>query len=91
MEKKEVKVFRLNDCDWWAAHSLEEAIKDGAACMGLTEDEVADEPRELTEKEMDEFDFVDENGERQSSFRERLQSLIKSGERFPCGFASSEW
>jgi hypothetical protein len=91
MSEEKVKVFKLNDCDFWAAKNLPEAIADAASCMGLEQEEVADGARELTAAEMEEYDFVDENGQRLSSFQEQLEALVKNKVRFPCGFASTEW
>ena len=54
MEKK-AKVFSMNDCDWWADYSKEEAEKNYLKYTGTTaEDELwdEDEPSELSDKDL---------------------------------------
>lgn len=41
------KIFRLNECDWVAANTLEEAIEWYLKETGLPEDEALDEPYEV--------------------------------------------
>jgi hypothetical protein len=51
--------------------------------------------RELTEQELDELMYVDEDENEQStkvkrSFRDQLALMIANGDHFPCFFASTE-
>jgi hypothetical protein len=85
-----MKIFKLNDCDWWAGEDLE-SVK--SAYIEEVGGDVDDDARELTEAEMDSLDFVDElpdYGEHRT-FREQLRRMIDSGAQFPCFFASTEY
>lgn len=91
MKENQIKVYALNDCDWWAASSLEEAIADWKAETGLTDDEL-DDPHELTDAEMDRYKLIDEdNSEKKETFREALNREIAEGANFPCFFATTEY
>jgi hypothetical protein len=61
-----IKVFRLNDCDWYAGTSLEECIEHYMKDMHLSREEAADaDARELSEKDMQRLKFIDgEPGDR---------------------------
>lgn len=48
---KEWKVFKLNDCDWYVARSLEEAIEAARTDYG-NDPEMIEEPRELTQADL---------------------------------------
>ena len=93
-----MRVFRLNECDWWMARSLIEAKADYLATFGpMPEDEAFDDPRELSDADLDRLQFVDtdvdENpikGSRRS-FREELQQRIEAGANWPQHFASTEY
>jgi hypothetical protein len=87
-----MKVFMLNDYEWWAAESLEEAI---SACMmqcGLSREEAYDENSmgELPDSEMERLQFMDDDGV-QRSFKEQLQFMIDDSYPFPCIFATTEF
>lgn len=82
------KVFRLNDCDWWMAESLEAAKADYTKETGLTEeDEPFDDPHELDEETMDTLIFVDDGIKR--TFREELARRIAIGDTLGM-FATTE-
>lgn len=83
-----VKIFQLNDCDWWAAESLQDAKDDYIATVG--DDYEFDNPHELDEVTMDRLRFYEEDGSYRTFARE-LRRRIKSGQKFPCFFASTEW
>jgi hypothetical protein len=99
---KQVKVFQLNDFDWWAGYDLESVKAAYLADMGLKptdhpddlEDQF-DNPHELTEEELDRFKFIyvdrEEGDPEEAPFRERLNEVIALGHEFPCFFASTEW
>jgi len=90
-----MKVFKLNDCDWWAGDSLEAVKAAYMAETGLDEDEAFDDARECTEKELAEIQFYigdpHEDDVNTISFAERLEYLIKVNTVTPCLFASSEY
>lgn len=87
-----IKIFVMNDCDWIAARSLEEA-------KTYYDQEIEadlDDPRELTEEELDRKVFVESdeddrpNGEAMA-FREKLRRMVVAGDKFPTFFASTEF
>ena len=88
-----MKIFSMNDCDWMAAETLEEAKSAYlATCWeGTREPEEAafDDPGEISAEAYDKVLFTDEDGAKRS-FREQLQRMIDSGEKFPTFFASTE-
>lgn len=89
------RVYRLNDCDWWVARSLEEAKADYIASCGGDDDSFED-PHELTDAELDRMQIngMDEN-ERlagtKHSFREELKQRVAAGLTGPAFFASTEY
>jgi len=89
-----IKIYRLNDYEWYAGETLEECVKFAIDMTGLDEEDVLDGPLEiiepLTQEQMVKTIFVDEDGTK-ISFTERLQNLIDNGEEFPQFFATTEW
>jgi hypothetical protein len=100
-----MKIFAMNDCDWYAAETLEDALKAMAknlACEATDEgiaemrnDFDVDEPVELTDEDMDRLKFREEEedgtlGVAMLTFREKLDEMIADGDEFPCFFASTE-
>ena len=55
-----IKVFMMNDYDWVAAESLEEAIKWYCESLELPRDEVCDDPHGVTEDKLNELKFYEE-------------------------------
>lgn len=88
--KKEIKVFALNDCDWYAATSLKEAIRAWKEETGMTDEEL-DSPTEVTEQDMDRLKFIDEDTNEKRTFREELKRRIDAKAKFPQFFATTEF
>lgn len=91
----EIKIFEINDCEWVAARSLEEA-KTFYLEMVSGDTSVLDEgcPVELTELQLDRMTYSDDQGDPNASkrsFREELQKRIAAGVQFPEYFATSEF
>ena len=92
----DIKVFRLNDCDWYAGRSLEECVVAYAKeCGASVEDAKDDDARELTDAEMERLQFIDgKPGEKDAvkrSFKDQLALMIAEGTEFPAFFASTEF
>jgi hypothetical protein len=91
---RNVKVFRLNEYEWYAAETLESAIGEAVRITGVPADEVDDDARELTEEEMDSLVFYDNMEDQEASetrtFREQLDRLIETETEFPTFFAGTE-
>ncbi len=88
-----MKVFKLNDWDWWVGESLKDCITearlqcgDGAYC------DAEEEGREVTPEEMNRLNFVDEEEDKPQTrtFAEQLAREIAEGGKFPRFFASTE-
>lgn len=84
------RVFRLNDCEWWMARTLAEAIEDWRSCTGI-EPDPSDEPRELTDAELDANKFFDPDDPAapRRTFREELEIRAR-GATGPQFFATTE-
>jgi hypothetical protein len=96
---KEVKEIKdeMNDCDWVAAETKEEAIQCLAELLGdkptdkFIEDNDID-PEVVSDERMLELKHNGEDGAGPvRTFREELDSLIKDGTKFPMHFASTEY
>lgn len=85
----ELKVYRMNDCDWWADYSEVEADLNYMRYLieecGVPEYDVESEPEELSEEEMCTLEYITGDGERMS-FQEYLPIFGEPG-----FFASTEW
>ncbi len=90
------RVFQLNDCDWWIARTLEEAIADCKRETGM-EDRDFTEARELTEGELDRLKFIEDRELPKKewvrrTFREELARRSAAPyEESPGLFASTEY
>jgi hypothetical protein len=95
-----VQIFRMNDCDWYAAESLQDALACMAEELGfattlegiaeMREEFGVDDPQALSEEEMRQTPFLEEESGTQCNFRRALDVLISTGEKFPCSFATTE-
>lgn len=90
---KEIKVFRLNECEWYAGETAEECIAYAMELTGeprasIVEDE--DSISALSPEAMARYEFLNEAGKKEGSFQQQLDKMIASGETFPCLFACTE-
>ena len=83
-----MKIFSMNDCEWMAAETLEEAKVAYLEQTGEDED-LLDDPGEIAESQYDKLMFRDDDGSR--TFRQQLDLMIARGEKFPTFFASTEY
>lgn len=93
-----LRVFRLNDCDWWIARTLEEAkVSYQADCGPMADEEAFDEPRELSDAELDRLKFHDRDEADRiirktiRTFREELRQQIHVDPVTPRMFACTEY
>ena len=101
----EYKIYKIDDYEWWVGKSLEECVDayikeyfdgDESEKKELLE---YNEPREITEKELDTLIFYDDiynqDESKKRTFREELKRLVNNETdripNFPCMFASSEY
>ncbi len=98
-DEKIMKIFKLNDCDWYAAEDMESAIQQIMYDTDNTREDCVDSSaHELTDDEMDRLQFVDDGGvideeaeDGSRSFRGQLAVMIERGDSFPCLFATTEF
>lgn len=98
-QRSTVKVFEVNDCEWWAGDCTPEELlaaymkETGCSHEDATGD-VDDLPRPLTDEEMDtlKFRLVDDATDTNTTctFREYLARMVEEGEQFPRFFATTE-
>ena len=92
-----MKVFRMNDCDWWMAETLEQAVNDYLKMTGSQSDldrgEMLDDPAELTPHEMASHEFYPDetqDPDKVISFSTELKYRIARGATSEL-FASTEY
>ena len=86
---KQLKIYKMNEFDWWADYSEEEAIKNYLSEMLLDEDEI-DEVEEVTGGDLDKLLFAKDVEGENITFRERLEFLNEDRNE-PQLFASTEY
>lgn len=88
----EIKIFQMDDCEYWMAPSEDEAKKEYMAQYG--EDQLDEsQVKELNDEAMDGLFYIEDWGgpdERKISFREALALRVAEGCRTEC-FASNEY
>lgn len=94
-----MKIFEMNDCEWYAGESVEDCIeafvKDNGEELEFWE-ECRDEgyPKLLSEKEMQDLNFLEDPYDSECpkrSFKDELNRMIERGDKFPCFFATTEY
>jgi hypothetical protein len=87
-----MKIFKINDCDWYAAETMEEAIRQCSEDTGIPVGEVEDGAYQVADDALDILIFRDEDRpEEEITFRDELQRMVDAGTEFPCAFASTEY
>lgn len=86
-----IRIFKLDDYDWWAGESLAACIAEARKqCGAGSYCDAEEEGREVSAEDMQRLQFGDD-GENLRSFAEQLEHEIADGTHFPCLFASTEW
>jgi hypothetical protein len=95
MEAQEIKIWKLNEGDYVAAATLDEAkkylaekVSDGLVTPEF-EEEFIDDATEVTAQGLDTMTISDEDEPDGSerTFREELEAMKKKGAKFPALFA----
>jgi hypothetical protein len=82
-------VYQINDCDWWLARSMDEAKE--AALKAYSRDEyMIDDPRELTQADLERIQYHDEYHRAVHSFAVELEIRVAAGPKVEL-FASTEY
>ncbi len=92
-----IKIYSLNNYEWWAGKNLKEVKKDYTKVTGVSGEEAFDEFIEaMSSEELEKTKFVtdenDKNGDRiVTTFTKHLAEVIKAKAKFPCCFATTEF
>jgi hypothetical protein len=90
-EDRRLRIYALNECEWWAGFDMESTIQAHLKNCGLSREEAVDEPYELTEEQMDTTQFRDDETREPRTFRQQLDVMVERGESFPAFFATTEY
>lgn len=90
-DPRPVKIWRMNDYEWWAGFELEETISHACEETGIEREDLLfhDGAEELSAEDMDHLMFTEENSMKKT-FKNKLIEIIAEGEAFPCMFAGTE-
>ena len=72
MSDRKLKVYRMDDYDWWADYSEGEARRNYLEYTGVEEENISD-MEQVTEEEMEKYKYQDEDMDVAISFKERLE------------------
>jgi hypothetical protein len=92
-----MKIFKINDCEWYIGESLNACMTQYKVDYGVKDGEAGDpmyfDYSEVSEQELDELEFnYDEDEPSLSrSFRDEMAIQINKGGAFPRLFATTEW
>lgn len=90
-EARRIRVYRMDDIEWWAGESLAACVAEGRRMCG--DECYPDEPGEqyeLDDAAMQRLKFVDEDGT-ERTFADELARRIAAGEEFPQPFAATDY
>lgn len=99
-----MNIYEMNDCDWYAAETPEQAVEAMATDLDVSVEELKQDgmigkdcPRLLCDKEMDSLPYLTseepdyDKVDEHISFRTQLERMIARGDKFPCRFATTEY
>lgn len=85
-----IRVYRMDDMEWWAGESLAACVAEGRAQCGDDCYSDDNEQYELSDEQMQRMKFIDEDGSTRS-FADELARRIAAGETFPQPFAAEDY
>ena len=88
-----MKVYQLDDCDWWVGPSLAACIAEARAqCGAGSYCDAEEEGREVTAEQMQRLTYIDEEEDKPQTrtFAAQLARDIADGGQFPRFSASPE-
>lgn len=86
-----IRIYALDDTDWWAGESLQACIAEARAqCGAGSYCDAEEEGYELTDEQMQRFVFHDDDDEARS-FAAQLERELAEGGTFPRLFASTDF
>ena len=91
-----IRVYRMDDIEWWAGESLAACVAEGRRQCG--DDCYPDDPseqHEVSDEEMQRLMFIDESDGAEPpvkrTFAEQLAIEVAEGGPFPRPFAATDW
>lgn len=94
MSNAQLRIYALDDTDWWVGESLQACIEEARReCGAGSYCEAEAEGREVSEEAMQRLKFVDEGGPEtvERTFAEQLALEVAEGGKFPRLFASTDF
>lgn len=86
-----IRVFRMDDMEWWAGESLAVCVAEGRRqCGDKCYPNDPSEQYELSDEAMQRMEFSDEDGTTRT-FAEELKRRIAAGDNFPQQFAAEDY
>lgn len=85
-----IKVFQMDDIEWWAGESLAACIKEGQRQCGADCYTEESDQGEVSEEAMHRLKYMDEDGTTRT-FAEELARMVAAGTKFPCMFAATDY
>ena len=90
-----IRVYRMDDNEWWAGESLAACVAEGQSQCGPDCYDDPSEQYEVSDEQMQRMVFIDESDGAEPpvkrSFAEELARRIAAGETFPQPFAAEDW
>ena len=94
-EARRIRVYRMDDNEWWIGESLAACVEEGKRQCGPECFDDPDEQYELSDEQLQRLIFVDESDGSepavQRTFAEQLDLEIAEGGPFPRQFAAEDW
>jgi hypothetical protein len=88
--KMTIKVFALDDIEWWAGESMEACLTEARSQAGDDCYREVDDQHEVSDDAMKVLKFKDDDGTTRT-FAEELQRRVNASEKFPQPFAATDW
>lgn len=93
---RRIRVYRMDDMEWWAGESLADCIVEGRRqCGAECYPDAEEEGYELDDEQMQRLVFIDESDGAEPpvkrTFAEELARRVAAGEEFPQPFAAEDW
>lgn len=94
-EARPIRVFRMDDMEWWVGESLAACVEEGRRQCGAECYPDSDEQHELSDAELQRLMFIDESDGAEPpvkrTFAEQLAREVAEGGPFPRPFAAEDW
>jgi hypothetical protein len=91
LNQNHIKVFQLDDIEWWAGESLEACLAEARRQCGPDCYLESSDQHEVSAEAMERLQFIDDDGTTRRSFAAELARRVAAGEQFPQPFAAEEW